>query len=171
MTTTETAADDRVYREAMRTLAGGVVILTSWVDERPWGMTISACCSVSATPPRVLVSVSHHAHCHAAIKEAQSFGVNVLGHDQRHIAEFGSAAGQSKFLDEYLGEHCLTEGTDTPRIDDALAYLDCVVAKQFDVGDHALMVGDVRRVTIAGEGRNPLLYFDRSYHHVGGICE
>lgn len=171
MTTTETAADDHVYREAMRSLAGGVVILTTWIDERPWGMTISACCSVSATPPRVLVSVSHRAQCHAAIQAAGSFGVNVLGHDQRHIAEFGSAPGQSKFLDEYLGEHCLTEGTTTPRVNEALAYLDCVVAEQFDVGDHALMVGDVQRVTIAGADRPPLLYFDRSYRHLGGICE
>lgn len=167
MTPTETAPGDRGYREAMRTLAGGVVILTTWIDGRPWGMTISACCSVSASPPRVLVSVNHGTHCHAAISEARAFGVNILGHDQKHIAEFAAAPGQAKFLDSFLGERCLADGTATPRIVDALAHLDCVIAEQLDVSDHTLMVGDVRRVTVAGEARHPLLYFNRSYWHVG----
>ncbi|MBS1878296.1 MAG: flavin reductase [Actinobacteria bacterium] len=163
-----TAGDDRAFREAMRTLAGGVVILTTWIEERPWGMTISACCSVSAEPPRVLVSVGHLTCVHAAIKAGNRFGVNVLGSDQKHIAEFGATPGQAKFLDTYLGESCLTEDTATPRVGDALAHLDCVVADQLEVSDHTLLVGDVERVTVAGDDREPLLYFDRSYRRVGG---
>ncbi len=45
------------FRHAMRLLAGGVVVVTTRVDGRPWGLTVSACCSLTAAPPRVLVSL------------------------------------------------------------------------------------------------------------------
>jgi flavin reductase (DIM6/NTAB) family NADH-FMN oxidoreductase RutF len=155
------------YREAMRTLAGGVVVLTTWIDERPWGMTISACCSVSASPPRVLVSVSNLSRCHSAIKATGRFGVNILRADQKHIAEFASAPAQPKFLDTLLGERCMTLGTTTPRLADALAHLDCVISHEVDVTDHTLMIGEVHGVTVERGARRPLIYFDRGYRQMG----
>ena len=45
------------FADAMSTLASGVVLVTGWVGDRPWGMTVTSFASVSAEPPTVLVSL------------------------------------------------------------------------------------------------------------------
>jgi flavin reductase ActVB len=45
-------------KSAIGRLAGGVPLVTSWLDGRPWGLTMSAFCSVSIEPPRVLASLT-----------------------------------------------------------------------------------------------------------------
>ena len=45
------------FRAAMSRLAAGVVMVTCHVDDKPWGLTVSACCSVSMDPPLLPVSL------------------------------------------------------------------------------------------------------------------
>ncbi|MGH2970263.1 MAG: flavin reductase family protein, partial [Solirubrobacteraceae bacterium] len=52
-----TGGEAAAFKAAMRVLAGGVVMVTTRVDGRPWGLTISSCCSLSAEPPQLLVSL------------------------------------------------------------------------------------------------------------------
>ena len=42
----DAVSDDVVaaFRDAMGRLAAGVVIVTTTIDSRPWGLTVSACC-------------------------------------------------------------------------------------------------------------------------------
>ncbi len=60
MPETEMAPPDAVldgFRTAMSQLAAGVVMVTCHVGGKPWGLTVSACCSVSMSPPLMLVSL------------------------------------------------------------------------------------------------------------------
>src|SRR5271156_3391055 len=91
------------FREAMSHLASGVVLVTASIDGRPWGMTVSAACPVCVDPPTMLVSLSSHTALAKAVIDTGRFGVNVLGADALHVARFGAAVGQPKFLDEGLG--------------------------------------------------------------------
>lgn len=46
----ETQEPDAVlgdFRTAMSQLAAGVVMVTCHVGDKPWGLTVSACCSIS----------------------------------------------------------------------------------------------------------------------------
>ena len=45
---TSEAAPVAEFAEAMSALASGVVLVTCWVGDRPWGMTVTAFASVSA---------------------------------------------------------------------------------------------------------------------------
>jgi flavin reductase ActVB len=153
------------YKAAMRVLASGVVMITARVGERHWGLTISACCSISASPPKLLISLANSASCLPAIVETRRFGVSILRADQRPLAELGSVPGGPKFVDAFQ-----EEGADAARIAGALAHLDCKVDRTFEIADHTLIVGTVEDVAAGAleDGEHgPLLYFDRTFHRLG----
>jgi flavin reductase ActVB len=155
------------FRASMRLLAAGVVMVTTRVGGKPWGLTISSCCSISLEPPRLLVSLQRRtASCRAILSEG-GFGVSVLAAHQSRVARRGAAAGAPKFIDE----HCDVgrEQCRSPMILGALSHLDCRLADVFDGGDHALILGDVRLVIHADAMAtlSPLLYFDGAFHGLG----
>jgi flavin reductase ActVB len=156
-----TAADVALpFREAMGHLACGVVMVTSWVDGKPWGLTISACCSVSMDPPTLLVSLGEHTVSARSIEETGRFGVSILSERQVEAARFGSAAGAPKFLGSLCDER--DEACETPILAGALAHVDCEVAQIAPVADHAIVIGAVRAVVLSA-GPAPLLYYARRY--------
>jgi flavin reductase (DIM6/NTAB) family NADH-FMN oxidoreductase RutF len=148
------------FVEAMSALASGVVLVTSRVDGRPWGLTATAFASVSADPPTVLVSLGRETVSARTIADADAFGVSILARAQQHVAERAAAPGDAKFLD------ALVDGDDRespgPAVPGALAHLDCDVVESIEVADHVVFFGRVARarVTRAGE---PLLYHGRGY--------
>ncbi|MDW5598126.1 flavin reductase family protein [Conexibacter stalactiti] len=163
------SVDPTAFRSAMKQLASGLVVVTTQVDGRPWGMTVTACCAVSAEPPLVLVSLHGRTRSRAAIRDHGRFGLNVLGADQKHVAELAARPGAPKWLDD----HCVRHPADAadagrpPRVSGALVALDCRVREEFDVGDHTLVVGDVLGTTSSDRGEHPLVYFDRAYRRIG----
>ena len=146
-------------REAMSCLAGGVCVVTTWVDGRPWGLAVSSCCSLSMRPVLLLVCLANSASATKMILEQHCFGVNVLGADQEEIARRASAPGTPKFIDDLV-----LEGTEmgTPMIRGSVASLHCELYNALVVGDHTIVVGEVGDV-IRGSLRDPLIYFQRHF--------
>jgi flavin reductase (DIM6/NTAB) family NADH-FMN oxidoreductase RutF len=148
------------FADAMSALASGVVLVTCWVGDRPWGMTVTAFASASANPPTVLVALSSEAASTTAITATQRFGVSVLAEEQVVVAHHGSAPGASKFIDAFVESD---DGRSaTPVVAGALAHLDCRVADSTQVADHTVFFGHVRAVRASNEGA-PLLYHRRKY--------
>lgn len=147
-------------REGMSRLASGVVILTNWIDARPWGTTISSCTSLSMHPPLVLVCVASRAISARAILEQCCFGVNVLAADQLDVAIRGAAPGQPKFIDDLVSQEA---EMGSPVLNGALASIHCELYNAMVVGDHTVIVGEVRDISF-GRGRSPLIYFNRDFH-------
>src|SRR5215211_817611 len=110
------------FTEAMSALASGVVMVTTRVDDRPWGTTVSAFTSVSAEPPTILVSLRSDAATAQGIDESGRFGVSILGRHHCAVARHGSERGASKFLERFADP----EGqSHSPSVAGALAHLDC----------------------------------------------
>jgi flavin reductase ActVB len=147
------------FTEAMSALAGGAVMVTSWLDGRPWGMTVTAFASVSADPPTILVSLRSDTASARTIDATGSFGVSILGRRHRAAARHGSARGATKFLERFADPRA---DTLSPEVAGALAHLDCEVAERMEVADHTILIGRVHDVRI-GIDDEPLLYFRRSY--------
>jgi flavin reductase (DIM6/NTAB) family NADH-FMN oxidoreductase RutF len=149
-----------VFADAMSALASGVVLVTCWLGDRPWGMTVTAFASVSADPPTVLVSLHSEATSTHAITEARRFGVSILEAGQLAVAHRGSAPGVTKFLEPF------TESDDgpstSPVVARALAHLDCELSEAVQVADHTVFFGRVRHACASPAG-TPLLYFRRAY--------
>jgi flavin reductase ActVB len=160
-------APDR-FRDALRGLAAGVVVVTSWHEGRPWGMTVSSCCSVSSSPARVLVSLHRETRSRSTICDNGTFGLCVLHSEQKRVAEHAARTGAPKFLDPYCEP---ADAGGAPVIRGGIAHLDCVVDRTVDVGDHTLVIGNVVEAHVTGGsgagGLAPLLYFDRAYRHLG----
>ncbi len=159
------AVDPEAFKAAMRVLAGGVVMVTAQVGERLWGLTISACCSISAGPPQVLISLSNRASCRAPILQTRRFGVSILRAGQRELAELGAVPGGPKFVDAFAEPG----GGAGAMIAGALAHLDCSVDRVFEVADHTLFIGTVEHAVAAEDldDPGPLVYFNRTFHALG----
>jgi flavin reductase ActVB len=159
------SVDEETFKSAMRSLAAGVVMVIARKGDRLWGLTISACCSISANPPRVLISLADDASCRDAILETQRFGLSVLRDDQKQLAELGAVPDAPKYVDAF----CEDSGSEEPTtmIAGALVHLECAVERVFGVGDHTLLIGDVRAVVSPSREGSPLVYFDRTFHALG----
>lgn len=157
--------DEETFKAAMRSLAAGVVMVIAERGGRLWGLTISACCSISASPPQVLISLADDASCREAILDTGRFGLSVLRDDQRHLAELGAVPGGPKYVDAF----CQDAGSDrrTTMIAGALVHVDCTVARVFEVSDHTILIGNVEAVVSPRREGGPLLYFDRTFHALG----
>jgi flavin reductase ActVB len=165
--------DQDAFKAAMRVLPSGVVMVTTRVNGRPWGLTISACCSLSADPPQIVISVGSSTTSCEEILASGYFGVSILAAEQKELAERGSTVGVAKFVDEFCETDGDCEALDAPMISRALFHLDCEVAGDYPVSDHHLIVGFARRAIAraSGEAPQPLLYFDRRFWNLGSQIE
>ncbi|WMY78751.1 flavin reductase family protein [Citricoccus sp. I39-566] len=162
-------ANDTIERSefatAMRGLPSGVVVITSYVDDKPWGVTLSSLSSFSAEPARVSFSILRTTATAAHIRDHGTLGVAILSSDAGDLAARQAAAGQPKFLneDDLLPQRGQRLGM--PLVVGAVMNLECQVAFYVEVLDHLLVVADV--VSAVGEKTNDcgLLYWNRTFGH------
>ena len=147
------------FRDALRTWASGVTVVTAKAGERMHGMTVSAFSSVSADPPLVLVCANRGSKTHEIIQQGGRFAVNILAADQAHVSNTFS----SKTLEDERFDHIeWKEGTtDTPLIVGAVANLECEVQSAHQEGSHTIYIGLVKAVHASDQ--DPLLYFSGAY--------
>jgi flavin reductase (DIM6/NTAB) family NADH-FMN oxidoreductase RutF len=156
------AIDAASFRRALSQFASGVTVVTTRdAAGRPEGLTVSAFCSVSLSPPLVLVCIDHRSETNAAMRESGLFAVSVLAEHQEDVSRRFAAAGRSKhegfkFLDGRLG---------LPLVPGALAHVECRVRSFHDEGDHAVWVGEVKG--LAARAGRPLLHHGGSYGRLG----
>jgi len=142
------------------------VMVTCHVDGKPWGVTVSACCSVSMEQPLLLVSLGAETTSARAIGENGAFGVSLLGESLIDVARFGSSRGQAKFVEDFCAAGDLECAS--PVVGSALGHVDCAVERSVPAGDHTIFIGAVRNVVLC-EGDRPLVYYSRSYHRLGEL--
>jgi flavin reductase ActVB len=180
------------FLKAMRQVPAQVTVVTTYADDRPWGLTVSAFCSVSADPPKVLVSVGLHTRTLSDVQATGRFGLSFLEESQSEIAELAGRPAQPKFIDRYCREADLRSSSDygwhgsltdlggsefsgspaaeigSPAIAGAFCQMDCVVSLVVPVADHMLVVGDVIDVQTPGGGQpRALLYCNHVFHGLG----
>ena len=146
---------DRLFHEAMASLASGVVVITArHAAGHPCGLAATSVASYSANPPSLLASIDHSSRCHLALRDCEQFGVHLLRAGQEPLARVFAGKGDDKFagLDWDWDE-------DVPRLADVLAYLRCRRAENFERYDHTILIGDVSGGEYAGG--EPLLYSQR----------
>ncbi len=146
------------FRHALSCFTSGVNVVTT-IDGsgKPFGITVSAFCSVSLSPPLVLICIEKATASHYAFKESGIFVVNILRESQDHVSEHFA----TPFPDKFNGIRASKTESGIPVIADSLATLHCRVRQTFDGGDHSIFVAEVESSSV--RDGNPLAYFQGSY--------
>ena len=148
-------------RTAMRRWATGVTIVTSAVDGKAHGMTVSSFTSLSLEPPYVLISLERTTRTHDLVLQSGVFGITVLAEDQQAVSN-QFANSQTELGGRFDGIETFRLESAAPFIRGGLAFFDCVVTNTLDAGTHTVIVGEVLAVK-EGDDRLPLMYFCQGY--------
>lgn len=160
-------ADAAAFRDVIRHLASGVTIITSALSGEPVGMTATAVCSVSATPPMLLVSLTTASRTAQGVVESGAFAVHLLPHSGRKYAEQFA----SRSLHFHDVKYSRAGQQNIPVLTEVLGWFLCQVEHSVPVADHVIFVGRVLQCELKDKSPDPLLYFDRSYRKLAPGAE
>ncbi len=152
------------FRDAMALLSSAVsVVTTAGVADRH-GFTASAVCSVTDTPPTLLVCMNQSARSHQYFAQNRILTVNVLGAQHQHISNVFASKMSSE--ERFAHGEWTTLETGAPVLNDALVSFDCEIEQVQAVGTHDIFICRIAAIQHNGHGQS-LVYFNRSYHHIG----
>lgn len=162
----ETAPQETVDPEKFRVVMGSVptaVAVITAIDHEPVGVAVGSFVSISLRPPMVGFFMDFASETWPRLEKAGSFTVNVLSDRQAHICRrFGQ-----KDIDRFSGLAWSSGHEGSPRLDGALAWIECDIERVDEIGDHLLVVGLVRSLDEGDEdGTGPLLFLRRGYRSV-----
>ncbi|MDH4985254.1 flavin reductase [Aminobacter anthyllidis] len=153
----------QAYRDAMSHFAGAVHLVTTDGPAGKRGTTVIAACSVSDSPPTVLVCVNRENPNNDLFVKNGNFALNTLAarHEPLAVA-FSGVTGMPPEKRFALAEwQVLASGA--PVLLDAVAVFDCELIDAKEMATHRIMFGKVTGLRI-GDNLRPLIYHGRSYH-------
>lgn len=161
MTTTgPSSADVHEYRTLMSAFPTGVAVVTSLDrDDQPRGATCSSLCSVTLTPPTLLVCLTTSSSTLSAIRDRGGFAVNLLHARARDTAVMFSTPVADRFATvpwKRFGHAGLPW-----LMQDAFAVAECLATDLSTVGSHTVVLGRV--VGTRSVPEVPLLYGLRQF--------
>lgn len=155
------------FRNAMSLLTTAVNVITTEGEDGMHGFTASAVCSVTDTPPTLLVCMNQSSRSHTHFVDNKILSVNVLGAQHEKIS---NAFASSKLSSEdrfKLGAWTTLE-TGSPILEDALVSFDCDIEQIQEVGTHSIFMCRVVAIKQSQQDES-LVYFNRAYHQVGQL--
>jgi flavin reductase (DIM6/NTAB) family NADH-FMN oxidoreductase RutF len=140
MSTATPAVSPDQYRKVMGRLPTGVVAITGIDDDgNDLAFVVGSFHSLSLQPPIVTFSVGHTSSSWPKIRLRQVFTANILSSTQLETCRALASKGPDK-----LKSISYTAGPlGAPRIEGAIAWIDCNVQSEVLVGDHFMVIGEV----------------------------
>lgn len=158
--------DLQAKKIALRKIPHGVYVVGVKQDAQLNAFTATWLTQVSFTPPLVAVGIKKDSHSFEMIKQGRVFSVNLLGKNQKSVAEH--FVKPARVVGEKLNEvrHRIGK-TGAPVLEEAIAYVECEVREiANERGDHAVVIGEVVE---AGVHRDEpaLTLLDTGWHYGG----
>lgn len=150
--------DPDTFRAVLGRFASGVTVVTARdAAGHDQGMTVSAFCSLSLTPPLIVVNIARDASMHDLLGTTDYFAVNILAAGQEALSRRFSGKDPNRF--DGIGYH--RGSTGVALLEDVVAHLECRAAMRHPGGDHTILVGEVLSADTGTE--RPLLYYRGGY--------
>lgn len=151
----------QVLRRTMRRHAAGVSVITACdAGGGPVGFCATSLTSVSLQPPTVSFSVDASSSSGQAWRNTAQGIVHLLRSDQADVASAFAVSGPGKFA----GPVSWRRGpAGQPLLDDVLAWMLVRTRIRLVVGDHLLIVCDVRQADVQ-PGHGPLIHYNSGFH-------
>jgi flavin reductase (DIM6/NTAB) family NADH-FMN oxidoreductase RutF len=157
--------DSTLFRSVLGAYPTGVAVITAASpDGVRHGMVVGSFSSISLDPPLVGFFPDVKSRSWAQMAPVGRFCVNVLGSEQLDLCRRFASRADDKFADLAHGH----TPSGQPLLEDAIAWIDCVVERVTEVGDHFLVVGAVEALG-RGDAGTPLLFFSGQYHDLAKL--
>ena len=158
--------DLQAKKTALRKIPHGVYIIGVMDGSSINAFTGTWLTQVSFTPPLVALGVKRDSHSFEMIKSGRVFSVNLLGKQQKSIAEH--FVKPASVVGEKLKDVAHRPGkTGAPVLTDAIAYFECEVREiANDAGDHAVVIGEVVEAGVPKD-EAALTLMDTGWHYGG----
>lgn len=156
------------FRNAMASLAAAVNIITTDGPRGRCGITASAVCSVTDSPPTMLVCINQSSYVHDVLHGNGNVCINVLGARAQELARvFAGMTGCT--MDERF-EQCMWRAgrLDVPLLGDAIVTLEGRIADTKTVGSHSVIFVQIEHIGLSDDEAG-LVYFGRRFHPLA--CE
>ena len=153
---TDRVVDPAQFRELMAGVCAPVTVVTTWLEDTPFGATVSSFASLSLDPPLISVAFDRNSTMLGRIQRAGRFGVNLLGQAQDDLAMVFARPSEDRFdgVDWYAD-------SGLPRLADAAGWIECDLYRSVEGGDHLLLFGLV--VASSHSALPPLVYAHRTF--------
>lgn len=157
-------ADRAAFKSGMAKLAASVTIVTSVGDDGWCGFTASAVCSVTDSPPTLLVCVNKTSQSRPSIAASEALCVNVVagGHEDLSMM---FAGGVKDMASRFVGAEWTTLVTGAPALVGAAVSFDCRVTSFAEVGTHDVLFCEVVAVAESVEPEG-LVYHERRFRRL-----
>lgn len=149
------------FREGMSRLAAAVNIVTTGGPGGVAGFTASAVCSVTDSPPTLLVCLNRASSSASIVEQNRVLCVNTLATGHEALSQrFGGATAQQ---DRFSSGNWVAGVTGAPRLQDALVSFDCAVDSMVQSGTHHVLFCRIVDIHHGSEQDAALAYFRRRY--------
>ena len=164
---TPTVSPD-AFREGMARLPGAVTVITTDGPAGPAGFTASAVCSVTDSPPTLLVCMNRGSFAHRFFVDNGVLCVNVLGAAQQALSGL-FASREVPMAERFARSPWQPARNGAPCLDGALVQLAGRIQATHEVGTHSVFIVELDQVQHgpADEAVAGLAYFNRRYHALG----
>jgi flavin reductase len=147
----------------MARLGAAVNIVTTDGPGGLAGFAATAVCSVSDSPPTLLVCLNRASSAYPAIKANHKLCVNVLGgHHEQLSCLFG---GRTPVEERFAAANWRPSASGSPMLESALVSFDCEITSVANGHTHDVLLCEVLSLHWTTDGK-ALVYFDRGYHTI-----
>ena len=155
----------RDFRSAMAHLPAAVNIVTTDGPHGRVGITVSAVCSVSDSPPTVLVCVNRSSATHDIFKSNGEICINVLSGEHEELARHFSGATKVPMAERFGWDIWEENRASVPVLRDALVKIVGRISDHSVQGSHSVIFVQVDRIEVQQES-DSLVYFKRQFHRL-----
>ncbi|MFM0547006.1 flavin reductase [Paraburkholderia strydomiana] len=153
------------FRNAMASLGAAVNVITTDGPHGRCGMTVSAVCSVTDTPPTMLVCINQSSFAHNVLLGNGRACINVLGAHAQELARVFAGMDDCSMEERFARCRSRTGDLQLPVLDDAIASLEGHIIDSKKVGSHSVIFVQVEHIGTRDDG-DGLVYFDRQFHRL-----
>ncbi|MBD8165046.1 4-hydroxyphenylacetate 3-monooxygenase, reductase component [Erwinia persicina] len=160
---TDDCAHRLPFRDAMARLPAAVCIVTTQGTAGRGGLTATAVCPVTDTPPTVLVCINRSSAMNPVFEQNGRMCINVLNHRQEAMARHFAGMTDLAMADRFLLDGWRQGEYGQPLLGGALASLEGEISQVQSLGTHQVYLLAVRAIWWEEEG-DGLIYFKRRFH-------
>lgn len=159
--------DAEIKKRALRLFTYGLYVITARDGQEIAAGTVNWVSQASFTPPLVMVGVKTDSHAHALIDKTGQFALNILGSEQKAIAQdfFRPSQADATTVNGHPFSAGLASGS--PILTEAPAWIEAKVVDSVKAGDHTVFVAEVVEAGLNNSDAKPLEMWKTGWFYGG----